>query len=181
MPDEMVIRHCAPTLASLKTGSIFVCSGESEQAILASIRSLDQRLCGKGLRVIPLQFRQGRCMVYVYRPEQLAKDLSSAPAEEILRACGYAPGHAAEQVRHLQERLAQCVEFPHEIGLFLGYPPEDVAGFIAHREAKYVGCWKVYGDVESARRTFARYRGCTAAYLRLHANGHGIERLAVAV
>ena len=24
-------------------------------------------------------------------------------------------------------------EFPHEVGLFLGYPPEDVKGFIDHR------------------------------------------------
>ena len=52
------------------------------------------------------------------------------------------------------------VEFPHEIGLFLDYPPEDVRGFMEDRSAKSlaVGYWKVYGNVRKARRTFRRYR-----------------------
>ena len=39
-------------------------------------------------------------------------------------------------------------EFPHEVGLFLSYPPEDVKGFIAHRanDFKCAGLWKVYGN-----------------------------------
>ena len=44
-------------------------------------------------------------------------------------------------------------EFPHEVGLFLSYPPEDVKGFIDHRanDFKCAGLWKVYGDEEKAR------------------------------
>ena len=43
-------------------------------------------------------------------------------------------------------------EFPHEVGLFLSYPPEDVKGFIDHRanDFKCAGLWKVYGDEEKA-------------------------------
>ena len=55
MPDEMVIRHCAPTLASLKTGSLFSCPCETERELMAGIRSLNRRLCRKGLRVLPLR------------------------------------------------------------------------------------------------------------------------------
>ena len=67
-------------------------------------------------------------------------------------------------------------------GLFLGYPPEDVEGFIYRRsEAKYTGYWKVYGDVESAQRTFQRYRRCTDNYLKQASRGLEIERLTVAI
>lgn len=47
-------------------------------------------------------------------------------------------------------------DFPHEIGLFLGYPLEDVQGFIENRAEGYkcVGCWKVYGDEEYAKQEF---------------------------
>ena len=89
---------------------------------------------------------------------------------------------ASDCLRRLFERLRTSEAFPHEIGLFLGYPPEDVEGFIAQRTcAKCVGCWKVYGDVERAQRLFARYAHCTDIYLRKFAQGRDIERLTVAV
>ena len=88
MPDEMVIRHCAPTLASLKTGSLFSCPCETERELMAGIRSLNRRLCRKGLRFLPLRRRDGCCLVYVYRPERLARDLSAPQAQAILHGCG---------------------------------------------------------------------------------------------
>ncbi|MBP0060806.1 MAG: DUF3793 family protein [Eubacterium sp.] len=41
----------------------------------------------------------------------------------------------------------------------LGYPAEDVQGFIENetKECKCVGCWKVYGDVEQAQKKFEQY------------------------
>ena len=50
MPDEMVIRHCAPTLASLKTGSLFSCPCESEAQVFSGVRELNRRLGGKGVQ-----------------------------------------------------------------------------------------------------------------------------------
>ena len=39
------------------------------------------------------------------------------------------------------------------MGIFLGYPVDDVAGFINHcgNNCKACGQWKVYGDVEYAK------------------------------
>ena len=81
----------------------------------------------------------------------------------------------------LMRRLRMDGEFPHEIGLFLSYPPEDVRGFIENRAANYklVGTWKVYGDVDKARETFKRYRDCTENYRTRQKAGSSIEQLAV--
>ena len=70
-------------------------------------------------------------------------------------------------------------QFPHEIGLFLGYPPEDVQGFMkdCHAGVKCVGCWKVYGDEERSRKLFARYKRCTERFCRRMKNGASLERL----
>lgn len=59
-------------------------------------------------------------------------------------------------------------EFPHEVGLFLSYPPEDVKGFIDHRanDFKCAGLWKVYGDEEKVRSLFEKYRKCTEIYCK---------------
>ena len=180
MPDEMVIRHCAPTLASIKTGSLFSCPREEEREVLSSVCALNRRLAGKGLRVLPLRRRDGKRLVYVYRPKRLERDLSDERAKRILGDMGYPEGSVSGCLRRLCERLRTSEEFPHEIGLFLGYPPEDVEGFMARKGgAKCVGCWKVYGDAERAQRLFARYARCTSACLAWYAQGMGIEQLAV--
>ena len=80
----------------------------------------------------------------------------------------------------LARRLKQQEDFPHEIGLFLSYPPEDVKGFLEHRPCKCVGCWKVYENEEAAKKTFAKYKACTRVYCRQLASGIDIERLTVA-
>ena len=73
-------------------------------------------------------------------------------------------------------------EFPHEVGLFLSYPPEDVKGFIDNHAANFkcAGVWKVYGDEQRARQTFEKYKKCTQIYCDLWRSGSGLEQLAVA-
>ena len=80
------------------------------------------------------------------------------------------------------KRLDEGEEFPHEIGLFLGYPVEDVKGFINNKaaRAKCVGCWKVYGDEEKARRLFNQYRKCTRVYEKQWCEGKPLTKLAIA-
>lgn len=181
MSEEQLIRHCAPTLASIKTGNLFSCPCADEQEVNAFVRSLNQRLTRKGLRVLPIRCRSGHYLIYVYRPQKLENDLNHPSAQTLLATCGYPCASANQCLCRLIRRLGQEKEFPHEIGLFLSYPPEDVYGFIhCKKAAKCGGCWKVYGDVASAQRTFARYKRCTEVYLRLWENGRSIEQLTVA-
>ena len=81
------------------------------------------------------------------------------------------------------QRLRTEEEFPHEVGLFLSYPPEDVQGFIDHRaeDFKCAGLWKVYGDEQRAQLLFDRFRRCTQRYCALWQTGYRLEQLAVAV
>ena len=180
MSDELLLRFCAPTLAGLKTGSMFSCAFPSREALFASVRELNRRLLPKGLRVLPLRFLAGRGLIYVYRPGQLARDLSEGAAGALLAGFGYPRGSAERCLARLMRRLREGGEFPHEIGLFLGYPAEDVLGFIEHRESsKCVGCWRVYGDGDKAQKTFARFRKCTEAYYARYRHGASIDTLAV--
>ena len=181
MSDEQVIRYCAPTLASIKTANLFSCAFTCQQEMLAHIRSLNLRLKGKGLRVLGLSYRDGRGLIYVYRPKKLSRDLQNDLAAGLLKACGYPCADENICLQCLIKRLEQQADFPHEIGLFLGYPPEDVDGFINRRgECKCCGFWKVYGDVDNAKKTFARYKKCTDIYCRLWLEGKSIEKLTVA-
>jgi hypothetical protein len=65
------------------------------------------------------------------------------------------------------------MKFPHEIGVFLGYPLQDVKGFIENngRNSKYTGLWKVYGDKAASIRMFEKYRKCFSVYSDLWRSG----------
>ncbi len=180
MSEELLVRHCAPTLAGMKTGNMFTCEYGSRDELRRDVRRLNGTLSRKGLRVLPLRYNGKRALIYIYRPSRLRRDLADSAASQILEKYGY-EGTPERCIARLIKRVAACEEFPHEIGLFLGYPPEDVCGFMEKGagECKLVGCWKVYGDAAAAQKTFDKYKKCTAAYCACYAAGRSIERLTV--
>lgn len=182
MSEELLIRYCSPTLAGMKTGNMFACSFPDKNQMNECIRCWNRLLAKKGLRVLPLRFQNERALIYVYRPSRLSADLQDDTAKQLLKERGYCTDTSERCLVHLIKRLCQYEEFPHEIGLFLGYPPEDVCGFIENKAdgCKCVGCWKVYGDAEAAQKTFAKYKKCSDIYAAQYANGKSIERLTVA-
>ena len=178
MSEELIVRHCAPTLANLKTGSLFVCPITDRASFFSSLRSLNELLVPKGLRALPLRIREYSALIYLYRPSRLKKDLEDPAAIKILQDHGYSC--YGKCLPKLIERVRASEEFPHEIGLFLGYPPEDVQGFLDHRPCKCSGCWKVYGDENKAKKTFDLYKKCERVYCQQLAQGIDIKRLTVA-
>ena len=152
-----VIRHGAPTLAGIKTGNLFPCTFGDRIEFTDQLREINRVLVPRGLRLLPLRLGEGKALLYLYRPSRLSRDLSRREAGRLLDRAGYRREDPRACLRELSRRLRRGEEFPHEIGLFLGYPPEDVQGFIDHRgkNCKCVGCWKVYGDEAAARRRFA--------------------------
>ena len=181
MPDQYIVEHASPTLAGLKTGNLFPVKLEKGRDICREIRDLNRTIRKKGLRAVLLQKTETKALVYLYRPDYLNRDLKRPEARRILDEKGYAQMNAdrciAELARHFEEEQA----FPHEIGLFLGYPPEDVRGFMddPRKGVKTVGFWKVYGNAEEARKTFSRFRKCTEIYRKEIENGKTLFQLAV--
>ena len=181
MTEHHIIRNCAPTLAGLKTGNTFVCPYESEEQLLASLRSANQKLSPKGVRAIPLRRRDNKALIYVFRPDSLRTDLSREEACAILTDQGYCINSCEGCIAQLSRRIREQADFPHEIGLFLGYPPEDVRGFMENAACgqKCTGCWKVYGDEASAQKRFDQFKKCTRVYRDCWERGSTLERLTV--
>lgn len=154
MSEEILIRQGAPTLAGIKTGSLFPCPCEDHEALMTDIRRLNRRLTPKGLCLLPLHFLPGQALLYLYRPAGLRRDLRDVQASELLRQAGYGDESCERCVARLVCRFREDKEFPHEVGLLLSYPPEDVKGFINHRASgfKCAGLWKVYGNEEKRAR-----------------------------
>ena len=180
MSEEVLIQYCAPTLAGLKTGNLFTYTFSAREEMHAEIRRYNRILAGKKLCIIPMRYRNGKALLYLYRSDALRRDISAADTARMLEEAGYDSDSASRCIRELIRRLESQEQFPHEIGLFLGYPPEDVRGFIEQKAGNYkmIGTWKVYGDVEKAKRTFQAFRSCTVRCRRQWQNGASLEQLA---
>ena len=86
---ESLIRCCAPTMACLKTGNMFVCGFECQEQMTCELRELNLRLGEKGLRILPLRWTDGKVLLYMYRPKLLERDLQNVLSQKILAECGY--------------------------------------------------------------------------------------------
>ena len=178
---EALIRFCAPTLAALKTAGAFTYPFHERWVLDAQLHRVGGLLAPKGVILSPLRVKDGRALLYAFRPAMLDRDLSDEIAQGILSAYKYPEESLASQLRYLAGRLGECDRFPHEMGLFLGYPPLDVLGFILNGGTRYksVGLWKVYSNEAEASRRFSLYKRCTARLLRRYYSGEGIEDIAV--
>lgn len=189
--ETVMIEQCSPVLAGLKPANLFRHENQDRAAFYATVAGWDARLAPKGIRLLVLK----ECphshwyLVYLYRPAKLGAALAQPGVGAFLRREGYAlpsdpasPAGCTQLLRQLAGRLSCDGGFPHEIGVFLGYPLGDVEGFIANRGRNFTccGCWKSYGDPDAARRHFAQLNKCTAVYLRLFHSGTPVLKLAVA-
>ena len=111
------------------------------------------------------------------------KILSDSEVLEFLSDCGYnTVDGSSEILRQLSGRLCLKSDFPHELGVFLGYPLSDVKGFIINhgQNNTYSGHWKSYGDPNEAKRVFDEYKLCTERCKQLFYSGVSISELAAA-
>lgn len=166
----------APTIRGLKAASLINLRRDGEDVCSLWNAHSAEWLTPFGVEWVLLnEGTAGRnALVMIYRRDMLERALNDDAAAEILRALGYPLPELDACLDYLLERYR--LEFPHEIGLFLDYPPEDVRGFMEDGGAKSlaVGYWKVYGNVRKARRTFRRYRRAERDAARLLMSGKGL-------
>ena len=178
--DDIIIRHCAPALAGLKTANLVSCK---IQDACECIMKNGKALAKKGIYMTILCEKNENALLYVYRNQRLYEDLNCREARDILIDFGYTSSDTDECIERLKARIQSNPCFPHEIGLFLGYPAPDVKGFIEHKgkDFKCMGYWKVYCNECEARKTFEKYKKCIDVYTRVYLEGASIEKLTVAV
>lgn len=182
MFEELLLRHCSPTLAGIKPSSLFSYPFSSEETLKEELSSWNTQLNEKGIFLHLLRSSERHGLVYICRPNMLQADMKREDVQAFLASFGYQDCQVEQMLKRLTYRFSLRRDFPHEIGIFLGYPLEDVIGFIenAGQNCKCAGCWKVYSDECEAMKRFALYQKCRKIYERLFYNGKSIKQLTVA-
>lgn len=186
MFEQQVVAHCAPTLAGIKMAGLFSYYYTSKQDFVAELKSCADKLKEKGVNIAVLREHKGAALIYVYRKSMLCQTLKDEAVASFLKEVYDLEDISKETcwrvISALRERFKAFCGFPHEIGIFLGYPLEDVIAFIENEGKNYkcIGCWKVYFNEQAAQCLFCKYEKCRNVYERLFQNGRSLRQLTVA-
>ncbi len=181
--EKLIAFHCAPALAGIKPANLVSCHKSKVPEVLRELEKLNAQMNCKGIFFENLCDCENRVLVLVYRRSLLEKLLRQSDKKLFLAACGY-PNDASlrDNLDFLKKRITNA-EFPHEIGIFLGYPIHDIQGFLYHKEWGCLLCgdWKVYKDAEKAKILFKRYKNCRNALLKKVIEGRTLAQIFCAV
>ena len=184
MFERLLIEQAAPTLAAIKPASIFSYCPSALTEGFRQIDLWDERLSSYGLRIRPVCScrSRNRILVFVYRERALCDALSDRQTEAFLKELGYEICCSSDKMLdQLTYRIKNSPELPHEIGLFLGYPLEDVVGFMKNKgkNHSFSGYWKSYGDPGKAMLKFRQLKRCSSVYRQLYRSGVSVTNLAI--
>lgn len=113
--------------------------------------------------------RGASLLLLVYTPQLLEELLQRPSTQAMLHRAGYAQaGDPLAVLAELEKRCQGGEGFPHEIGIFLGYPLKDVAGFLGWVAIPFTvqGPWKIYGQPEKSLVLAATHRRCRERMVR---------------
>ena len=151
-----VVTQCAPVLKGVKISNLITMKPGGWRKIRAYLKK-SRIIC------IPLYADAEKEVLFLYRYEQLERHLKNLEVREFLRSCGYESFEVASVLVRLRRRYRLYAgiskEFPHELGVLLGYPVGDVQGFIDNRGENSLTSryWKVYQNPKEAEKIFDLY------------------------
>lgn len=119
-------------------------------------------LVGTGLSVYELSDRGDAVLLLLYSPLAINELLRRPSVAAVLNKAGYKDVSSSELVLdELATRVCRG-SFPHEIGVFLGYPLKDVAAFMGLVRIPFScqGPWKIFGNPRESLQLAETFRCC---------------------
>lgn len=171
--DTQLALQCAPVLMNCKISNLLMVEKEKINQVMQLF--LEAQLSCRLLMV-----SEEKAAFLIYRTQELVSYLESREVRELMESFGYERYELEAILAEFSRRYTEYVkaegEFPHEMGLLLGYPVEDVKGFILNggENFLYSGYWKVYTNLSETLERFERFNRAKETAVRMVSEGNSI-------
>lgn len=168
--ETQLAMQCAPVIMGLKISNLLIIPNEN-------VDKVREILNGTNLSNLSLLEKEEKTILLVYRMDRLKRYLSEKEVRKLLEELGYQEKELEDLIPVFAKRYAAYCryggKFPHEIGLLLGYPIEDVKGFIENdgKNFLYTGYWKVYENIGEKLYLFRQFDLAKETLIQLIARG----------
>lgn len=174
--EMQLAAQCAPLLTGIKISNLFIVDIQEKEEVIKLFEKT-------AISYAVIYESEAKLTFLLYLEEKLLDYMNQKPVRDLMRILGHSDSRLASILVEVKKRYTAYMErreqFPHELGLLLGYPAEDVAGFIQNngKNFLYTGYWKVYGDVKRALNLFEQYNKAKKAVTQMVASGTSIHSI----
>ncbi len=174
--QTQVALQCAPLLIGIKIANLLIVPNSKAKYIGSLFQDTS-------IAVHIICQSDKKTFFLLFNVCELKKYLNQNKQSEILKTLGYNTANFESMMEEFSNRYEAYIQnrglFPHEIGLFLGYPVEDVVGFIENegKNFLYIGYWKVYSNPSKAAQLFEQYNEAKEMVIRMVSTGIGIRNI----
>ena len=174
--NTQIAVQCAPLLSGVKISNILIVEKKHRKEIF-------KIFSGTRVSVYLLCASKDKVIFLLYHRPQMEKLLLQKEARKLLLELKYTSFRLGYVLREHAERYERYMKdkeaFPHEMGLLLGYPIEDIRGFMDNdgQNFLYTGYWKVYENLSEKLIVFETYHKAKEQIMRMVCNGIGISAI----
>ena len=159
--------QCAPLITGIKISNLLMVAAENEDLVMDLVQ-------GSGITCFCVMRTTKKTAFLLFRRSLLEAYLNNSEALDILKKAGYEDFSFGKILLRFKKHYEAYLndehkQFPHEMGLLLGYPIEDVRGFIEHNGCGclYSGYWKVYRNVPLKKKMFEDFEKAKESVIQL--------------
>lgn len=175
-PDVFDIQfalQCAPLIMGLRI-SLFLTVTDWQ------LKRIENILRERKISFYKISEKNGRMAVLLFYEKKMKDYFADNSVRKLLSSLGYSDGNLYDFMACFAERYEEFLHngntFPHEMGIFLGYPPEDVIGYLENAGNNYLcaGYWKVYGNAQEKCRMFSQFDWAQSVLVSLIMQGKSL-------
>lgn len=168
--ETQLALQCAPLITGLKVSNLLIISKGNEEVV--------KRILNRtGISYYRLIQTRTKTTFLLFRRNELEEFLSDENVKNVFMKAGYKSLQIGKILRTFSLRYEAYMQgdkcFPHEMGLLLGYPVEDVVGFVENngKNFLYSGYWKVYENQKAKVKLFDKFKVAEETLIHLLSNG----------
>lgn len=168
--ETQLALQCAPLITGLKVSNLLIIPKGNEEVV--------KRILNRtGISFYRLIQTRTKTTFLLFRRNELEEFLSDENVKNVFIRAGYKSLQIGKILRTFSLRYEAYMQgdksFPHEMGLLLGYPVEDVVGFVENngKNFLYSGYWKVYENQKTKVKLFDKFKVAEETLIHLLSNG----------
>ena len=174
--ETQLVLQCSPVLMKLKISNLLIVHKSNREKVLSLFLETD-------ITSYLIHECEEKATFLLYRRDDLEYYLRGDRVNELFSLLGYQEKSLIDILREFSKRYSiyksKKGSFPHEMGLLLGYPVDDVIGFIENQGQNYLytGYWKVYSNLSNTMQLFEQYNQAKEKVVQMITQGLSVQNI----
>lgn len=157
--EKFLIYNASLVISGLKPSATITIKKDKENLYDKWIKYGIDFLESIDIKYINLRECSNALIILIYSKKQLSEYLFKKDNKRFLMQLGYSNKNEINNYLSMLKKRYKEFNCPHELGIFLGFPLNDVMDFMNCKKKKCLSCgyWLVYNNLQEAKETFSRY------------------------